>query len=362
MSRPRGTAATSTRGAASPGASFSRTRRSWLWGGARPYSSTVLEEGSLMAEASPLVRGHARTSAPGGIAPYICRACAHECICITGARAVPRGGAARGQGRGRLHTPRGPPRGGARLRALRGRHSLAPSAGAGGRGARPTRLCRAPAAQPATFSSIHLLGASRTCGRLPLFPSRHPPLGPTSLPPHVWPHVRPNVRLVVELVQSERAQRHPHPLPQRSSRLLHRRARRRQEPRYRYLFHEYRKTTLSGPPVHKSTRTAVTHTVNQYTLTKTLLLTGASIFSWAARHRAMDGTRGWACCAARLNPSPSPNSNQVPWPTLPRGEALWARRVFNAADVAKVSRRSSNPPHAAHRDGSRITEAKAGAK
>ena len=25
----------------------------------------------------------------------------------------------------------------------------------------------------------------------------------------------------------------------------------------------------------------------------------------------------------------------MPWPALPRGEALWARRVFNAADVAK---------------------------
>ena len=44
------------------GGNFSRTRRNWLRGGVRPFSSsTVLEEGSLMADASPLVRGHART-------------------------------------------------------------------------------------------------------------------------------------------------------------------------------------------------------------------------------------------------------------------------------------------------------------
>ena len=63
---------------------------------------------------------------------------------------------------------------------------------------------------------------------------------------------------------------------------------------------------------------------------------------WARARRAVQ--RQWALVLQVLpSPSPSPNSNQVPWPTLPRGEALWARRVFNAADVAKVGHRSFNP-------------------
>ena len=80
VSRLRGTAATRV---TPPGGSFSRTRRSWLWGGARPYSSTVLEEGSLMAEASPLVRGHARTGASSGAAPCMCHACAMHAMHMT---------------------------------------------------------------------------------------------------------------------------------------------------------------------------------------------------------------------------------------------------------------------------------------
>jgi len=55
LSRLRCTAASRDR---PPRGNFSRTRRNWLRGGARPFSSTVLEEGILMAEASPLVPAH----------------------------------------------------------------------------------------------------------------------------------------------------------------------------------------------------------------------------------------------------------------------------------------------------------------